>query len=61
MTYDFWDENKLADEILAIAEHGELMSELKEKVLLEYHRISWADVAKKCLRIYNKAKKQKRK
>lgn len=59
LKYDFWDERKLADEILAVAEHPALYHALQENVKEEYHKISWDQVAKKCLRIYNKAVKQK--
>lgn len=60
LTYDFWDEQKLADEILAIAENPALKSSLSANVQAEYRKISWEKVAKKCLRIYNKNVKQKR-
>ena len=59
-TYDFWDEKKLADEILAIAAHPNLKKTLQENVKNEYHKISWEQVAKKCLKIYNKNVKRKR-
>lgn len=60
MTYDFWDEEKLANEILAIAENPALKQELQANIQHEYRRISWDDVVKKCLRVYNKAIKHKR-
>ena len=53
MKYDFWDENKLADEILAIAENPALKKSLQENVGHEYNQISWEKVAKKCQKIYN--------
>lgn len=59
-TYDFWDKKKLADEILAIASHPALKALLQENVKKEYHKISWEQVAKKCLKIYNKNVKHKR-
>ena len=61
MTYDFWDEEKLANEILAIAENPALKQTLQQNVAYEYRRISWDSIAKKCLRVYNKAIKHKRK
>ncbi len=54
MTYDFWDQEKLADEILAIVENPALRQSLQDNVREEYRKISWDKVAKKCLRIYNK-------
>ncbi len=59
LKYDFWDEKKLADEILAVADSPALKETLKENVLKEYHKISWDQVAKKCLKIYNKTMKHK--
>lgn len=56
MTYDFWDQKKLANEILSIAENPALLKTLQENVHNEYHKISWNEVAKKCLRIYNNIK-----
>ncbi len=53
MKYDFWDENKLADEIIAIAKSPALKKSLQENVGHEYNRISWDKVAKKCQKIYN--------
>ena len=60
MKYDFWDQKKLADEILAISKNPALMESLKENVKTEYRKISWDQVAKKCLKIYNKLTKHKR-
>ena len=54
--YDFWDIEALADEIVAIATSPALKSELQTNILEEYSKISWNDVARKCLRIYNDAK-----
>ncbi len=58
--YDFWDEKKLADEILAIAANPALKQELQENIKTEYRKISWEQVAKKCLKIYNNTIKHKR-
>lgn len=57
MTYDFWDEQKLADEIIAVSESQGLTKILKKDVKKEYRKISWDDVAKKCLDVYNKTNK----
>jgi len=59
-TYDFWDEKKLADEILAIASQPKLKKSLQNNIRNEYRKISWGQVAKKCLEIYNKNIKRKR-
>lgn len=59
MKYDFWDEQKLADEILAVSHSPALKSTLQHNVAQEYRKISWNQVAKKCLKIYNKAMKHK--
>ena len=59
LKYDFWDEQKLADEILAIAGSPALSQSLRENVLHEYRQISWDKVAKKCLKIYNKTKQKR--
>lgn len=59
MKYDFWDTQKLADEILAIASSPALKDTLQRNVRQEYCKISWNQVAKKCLKIYNKAMKHK--
>lgn len=61
MKYDFWDEQKLADEILSIAHNPALKNTLQENVRKEYNKISWEQVAKKCMKVYNKSIKHKRK
>ncbi|MBR3220397.1 glycosyltransferase family 4 protein [Candidatus Saccharibacteria bacterium] len=60
MAYDFWDEEKLANEIVAIAQSSALSDTLREGILREYHKISWDDVAKKVLSVYNEVRKNKR-
>lgn len=52
--YDFWDEDKLANEIFAISSSEILAKVLKENAKEEFNRISWDKVAEKCLEIYNK-------
>ncbi len=59
MRYDFWDTEKLADEIIAIAESVALKKTLREGIEKEYQKISWNDVAKKIMRVYNKVDKHK--
>ena len=60
LKYDFWDKQKLADEILAVANSQALRNTLSENVMNEYNKISWNKVAKKCITIYNKTIKHKR-
>ena len=59
MKYDFWDEDKLADEILSIAKNPALMHSLKANIRNEYNQISWDRVAKKCQKIYNSIKRKR--
>ena len=56
MKYDFWDEDKLADEILAIANHPSLKETLAQNLSHECNQMSWSKVAKKCQKIYNNVK-----
>jgi len=58
--YDFWDEDKLANEILSIAKSPALKDTLKASIKSEYRKISWDDVAEKCLKVYNELDKHKR-
>ena len=60
LKYDFWDQKKLADEILAVSNNPALMNSLRDNVKAEYRKISWDQVAKKCLKLYNKITKRKR-
>lgn len=50
--YDFWDVDALADRIVAIATSPALKKEMKQNAKQEYARISWDDVAKRCVEIY---------
>ena len=59
MRYDFWDTEKLANEIIAIAESKALKKTLEEGIKKEYRRISWNDVARKVERVYNSIDKHK--
>ena len=60
LRYDFWDEEKLADEIIAVSKSKALRSSLKSNIKNEYLKISWDDVAKTCLKAYNNLEKHKR-
>ncbi len=58
--YDFWDEDKLAGALVNIAESPALTEVLKDGIRKEYARISWDDVAEKCIQVYNEVEKNKR-
>lgn len=55
--YDFWDTDLLADQIVSIATNESLRRSLQEGVKNEYARISWHDVARLCIHIYESTKK----
>ncbi len=59
MEYDFWDVEKLADEIIAISKSSALRNTLKEGVAREYNKFSWSDVAEKIKNVYNEVEKHK--
>ncbi|MBQ1528506.1 glycosyltransferase family 4 protein [Candidatus Saccharibacteria bacterium] len=58
--YDFWDDDKLANEILAVAKSPALKETLKNSIKNEYRKISWSDVAEKCRKVYNNIDNHKR-
>ncbi|MBR3414455.1 glycosyltransferase family 4 protein [Candidatus Saccharibacteria bacterium] len=60
MEYDFWDTNKLADEIVAISESNGLRNTLRDGLKAEYRQISWDDVAEKLISVYNEVNNHKR-
>lgn len=55
--YDFWDTDKLADQLVGIATSPALQSSLKRGVKAEYTKISWSDVAQKCIHSYQLMKR----
>lgn len=55
-TYDFWDVDRLADQMVGIATSGALRDSLKKNVTYEYARLSWNDVAALCMAIYKAPK-----
>ena len=59
-SYDYWDEDKLANEILAISKSPALKNTLTKSIEKEYRSISWDDVAEKCVKVYNDIDKHKR-
>ncbi len=52
--YDFWDTNRLADQLVGIATSSALKESLRVNIAREYDRISWHDVARQCVNTYNK-------
>ena len=54
--YDFWDTEKLADQLVGIATSHALRDSLKRDVKLEYAQLSWHDVARKCMHMYSRMK-----
>lgn len=57
LRYDYWDTDRLADQIVAVALSPALKNSLKENVKREYARLAWNDVAKQCVSVYRKTKK----
>lgn len=55
--YDFWDTNKLADQLVGIATSPALKDSLRKNVTHEYDRISWHDVAQQCVALYDSYRK----
>lgn len=52
--YDFWDTDRLADQIVGIATSPSLSHELRQNVRNEYAKISWHDVARQCMDLYDR-------
>ncbi len=55
--YDFWDVDRLADQLIGIATSSALKNSLQQNVQNEYARISWHDVAQTCLRMYSSVRR----
>ncbi len=53
LRYDFWDVDRLADQLVAVAASPALRDSLKENVRAEYTRLSWHVVADRCLALYH--------
>lgn len=54
--YDFWDTDRLADQLVGIAASPALSRSLKENVKKEYANLTWTDVARRCMRLYRATK-----
>ncbi len=52
--YDYWDTDKLADQLIGIATSPALKASLQTNIKREYARLSWDDVAKQCVTMYKK-------
>lgn len=55
--YDFWDTDRLADQLVGIATSPALKDSLRTNIAREYDRISWNDVAKQCKNLYGSFRK----
>jgi len=52
LRYDFWDTDRLADQLVALGNSSALRSELSRNVAYEYNRLTWKDVAIQCTALY---------
>ena len=57
--YDFWDIEKLANEILELASGSPLRHVLIRNMQAEQEGLSWNDIAKRVEKIYNRLDKHK--
>lgn len=56
LRYDYWDEQRLADQLVNIASSISLKQALSENVKYEFDRFSWNDVAARCMRQYEQVR-----
>lgn len=54
--YDYWDTDRLADQLVGMALSPSLATSLRRNVKEEYARLSWNDVAGKCISLYNRVR-----
>lgn len=54
MRFDFWDTDKLANSILAIAQHDALQAELSRSIRGEIDRLSWRTSIRRFQQIYSR-------
>jgi glycosyltransferase involved in cell wall biosynthesis len=52
---DFWDIDEMANKIIAVLRHPPLASTLRQHGSFEVRRLNWADSAKQCVEVYEKA------
>jgi glycosyltransferase involved in cell wall biosynthesis len=53
---DFWDIDKMANQILGILNYHELKESLSHDGLAEVRKFSWNDSARKCIEVYNRVR-----
>lgn len=53
LKFDYWDTERLADQIIAMATYPSLGSELHSRAFAEFNNLSWAKVASNCLALYS--------
>ena len=56
LKYDFWDVERLADQIVGVATSPALKTSLKQNVMQEYAQLSWDDVAAQLHILYGAAR-----
>ena len=56
LRFNYWETDRLADQLIAVAASSALSFELRKNVAKEYGRITWQDIAKQCLGIYRKVR-----
>lgn len=56
--YDFWDTDRLADQMVGIALSPSLASDLRSNVRNEYARLSWNDIARNLMHLYRDSRRQ---
>jgi glycosyltransferase involved in cell wall biosynthesis len=52
LRYDYWDTDRLADQLVNLASSLSLRQELGDNVAHEFGRFSWHDAAERCMRHY---------
>jgi len=52
---DFWDTDEMANKIIAVLKHAPLSKTLSDHATIEVKQLTWADAAKKCEAVYEKA------
>lgn len=55
--YDYWDIDRLADQLVGIATSPALQASLKHGAHNEYIRLSWRDVAERCVTQYQQLRR----
>lgn len=56
LRFDFWDVDRLADQMVGIAASSTLRRSLQDGIKHEYARFSWDDVAQRCLKLHSHLK-----